>query len=158
MRPPTPMPKGNGQRLAQLLKETDDLKAYKRIQAVYLRAKYDYPSWTSANMTGYHQRTVKTIQSQYLKQGESTLFPKKKGGRHRENLSIEQEKEFLTPYLEKAKAGQILEIGVIHQGYQQRLGRTAGKSTVYEMLHRYNWRKVTPRPKHPDAEEEAQRH
>ena len=52
MRPPTPMPQGNGQRLAQLLKETDDLKAYKRIQAVYLRAKYGYPSRTVANLTG----------------------------------------------------------------------------------------------------------
>ena len=71
-------------------------------------------------MTGYHQTTVKTIQSQYLKQGESALFPKKKGGRYRENLSIEQEKEFLTPDLEKAKVGQILEIGAIHQAYQQR--------------------------------------
>ena len=92
MRPLTPMPTGSAQRLAQLLKETDDLKAYKRIQVVYLRAKYDYPSRTIANMTGYHQTTVKTIQSQYLKQGESDLFPKKKGGRYRENLSLEQEK------------------------------------------------------------------
>ena len=31
MRPPTPMPKGSAQRLAPLLKETDDLKAYQRI-------------------------------------------------------------------------------------------------------------------------------
>ena len=68
---------------------------------------------------------------------------------------IEQEKEFLTPDLEKAKAGQILEIGAIHQAYQQRLGRAAGKSTVYEMLHRHNWPKATPRPP-PNAEEEAQ--
>ena len=115
MRSLTPMPTGSAQRLAQLLKETDDLKAYKRILVVYLRAKYGYPSRTIANMTGYHQTTVKTIQSQYLKQGESALFPKKKGGRYRENLSLEQEKEFLIPYLEKAKAGQILEIGAIHQ-------------------------------------------
>ena len=31
MRPPTPMPKGSVQRLAPLLKEADDLKAYQRI-------------------------------------------------------------------------------------------------------------------------------
>ena len=43
MRPPTPRPKGSAQGLAPLLKETDDLKAYQRMQVVCLRAKYGYP-------------------------------------------------------------------------------------------------------------------
>ena len=73
-------------------------------------------------MTGYHQTTVKKIQAQYLKEGEEALFPKGTGGRYRENLSIEQEREFLTPYLDSAKAGQILQISRIHQDYEQKLG------------------------------------
>ena len=107
-------------------------------------------------MTGYHQTTVKKIQAQYLKEGEEALFPKGTGGRYRENLSIEQEREFLTPYLDSAKAGQILQISRIHQDYEQKLGRPAGKSTIYEMLHRHEWRKVTPRPKHPKGDKQAQ--
>ena len=48
MRPPPPMPKGSAQGLAPLLKETDDLKAYQRIQLVSLQAKYGYPQPTIA--------------------------------------------------------------------------------------------------------------
>ena len=94
MRPQTPLPDGSAQRLARLLKETKDAKTYKRIQVVYLRAKDRYSSLTIAAMTGYHQTTVKKIQAQYLKEGEEALFPKGTGGRYRENLSIEQEREF----------------------------------------------------------------
>ena len=156
MQPQTPLPDGSAQRLARLLKETKSPKTYKRIQVVYLRAKYRYSSLTIAAMTGYHQTTVKKIQAQYLKEGEEALFPKGTGGRYRENLSIEQEREFLTPYLDSAKAGQILQISRIHQDYEQKLGRPAGKSTIYEMLHRHEWRKVTPRPKHPKGDKQAQ--
>ena len=48
MRPQTPLPDGSAQRLARLLKETKDAKTYKRIQVVYLRAKYRYSSLTIA--------------------------------------------------------------------------------------------------------------
>jgi len=41
-------PKGSTQRLAPLLKENDDLKAYQRIQLVSLQAKYGYPQPTIA--------------------------------------------------------------------------------------------------------------
>ena len=74
MRPPSRRPKGRTQRLAPLLKESDDPKAYQRIQLMSLRAKYGYPSSTIANLTDYHQARVKTIPSQDLKPGERALF------------------------------------------------------------------------------------
>ena len=89
MQPQTLMSEGNAEQLAHLLKETKDVKAYKQIQIVYLRAKYRYSSLTIAAMTGYHQTTVKKIQAQYLKEGEDALFPKHTGGRYRGKLSID---------------------------------------------------------------------
>ena len=56
-----PMSDGGTEQLVCLLEETKDLKAYKRIQVVYPRAKYRYSSLTIAAMTGYHEATVKKI-------------------------------------------------------------------------------------------------
>ena len=61
MRPQTPVPGRSAEQLARLLEETKDLKAYKRIQVVYLRAKYRHSSLTIATITSYYQTTVKKI-------------------------------------------------------------------------------------------------
>jgi transposase len=100
-------------------------------------------------MTGYNPRTVRRIQSAYLAEGEKALALKKKGGRYRENMSLEEEKKFLAPFLDKAKKGGILEIGKVHRAYAEKLGREIKKSVVYALLHRHGWRKIAPRPSHP---------
>ncbi|HEY5344316.1 MAG TPA: winged helix-turn-helix domain-containing protein, partial [Solirubrobacteraceae bacterium] len=38
----------------------------------------------------------------------------------------------------------------------QRSGRPVGPSTLYRILKRHGWRKVVPRPRHPDADPERQ--
>ena len=44
----------------------------------------------------------------------------------------------------------------IKKAYEQELGKSVPKSTVYRMLARHNWRKIVPRPRHPKADIEAQ--
>jgi hypothetical protein len=46
-----------------------------------------------------------------------------RGGRRRENLSREEETTFLAPYLEQAKADEILVVSEIKQALDKRLGR-----------------------------------
>jgi hypothetical protein len=46
------------------------------------------------------------------------------GGRKRANMTIEGEKDFLEPFLEKARAGGILVAGGIHRALEERLGRS----------------------------------
>jgi transposase len=157
MRPQTPLPDGCEEQLAQLLQKTKDVKEFKRIQTVYLRAKFGYSSSRIATITGYHQTTVKKLQSQYLSEGQRALLRKNKGGRFKENLSVDQEAQFLAPYLEKAASGEILEVSEIFRDYEEKLGRSAGKSTLYAMLNRHGWRKVVPRPKHPKGDPQAQK-
>ena len=52
--------------------------------------------------------------------------------------------------------GQILEINTIHQKLIDQLGRAVPKSSVYNLLHRHGWRKISPRPYHPKSNPEAQ--
>jgi transposase len=78
------------------------------------------------------------------------------GGRKRQNLSIEQEQEFLAPFIEQAQTGGILVVGQIKAALDKRLGRTVGLSSAYQLLHRHNWRKLVPDKRHPKSDPLAQ--
>ena len=80
--------------------------------------------------------------------------PKKlpRGGRRRENLTPAEEANFLAPFLEKAKEGGILIVGEIKEALDARLGRKVSLASVYNLLHRHNWRKLAPDKGHPKSD------
>ena len=135
--------------LSERLKEAATLEEYRRIQCVYLKAKHGYPSKQIAEITTYHPASVRRIQSQYRKEGIECLSPKPRGGRNRAHLSLSDEKALLDTLRTQAEAGQIIEISQIQSAYEAKVGGPVGKSTVYALLKRHQWRKVTPRPRHP---------
>ena len=71
-------------------------------------------------------------------------------------MTIEQEKEFLQSFASKASAGQIPVIGEIHKELEKYLGRHVGLSSVYELVHRHNWRKIVPDKRHVKADVKKQ--
>jgi hypothetical protein len=74
------------------------------------------------------------------------------GGRKRQNMTVEQESEFLAPFIEQAQTGGILVVGQIKAALEKRLGRTVGLSSTYNLLHRHNWRKLVPDKRHPKSD------
>ena len=107
-------------------------------------------------MTGLSLGTIKNIHARYLKEGAEALKTKPKGGRWRENMTVADEESVVSPFLEKAKAGGVVEIGPIKRAYEAKLGKTVPSSTAYRVLHRQSWRKIEPRPRHPKADVVAQ--
>jgi transposase len=93
--------------------------------------------------------TVRRIQSQYFAQGAAALIGVGRGGRRRENLSVEDEKRLLKTFIKKAKGGGVLVVTEVKAAYEKAVGRPVPKSTVYRMLARHGWRKIAPRPRHP---------
>ena len=81
-------------------------------------------------------------------------IPKKlpRGGRRRENLTPVEEAEFLAPFQEKAKDGGILIVSEIKAALDVRLGRKVSLASVYNLLHRHNWRKLAPDKRHPKSD------
>ena len=156
MRTPQLLPDGSAERLAVLLKEAKDKAEYQRIQCVWLRAALGLPATQIATALGWQVGSVRQVHSQYLRQGEATLRSKPVGGRHRQNLTIEQEKELLLPFLQQAKAGGVLIVAPVQAAYEAAVGRSVHHSVVYRALHRHGWRKIMPRPRHPKASEEVQ--
>jgi hypothetical protein len=88
--------------------------------------------------------------------GDAFFDVAKRGGRHHQNMSIEEEAAFLHPFLDQARSGGVLIAAEIKREYEALLGREVPESTVYRMLDRHDWRKITPRPRHPKADLAAQ--
>jgi len=155
MRPKTQFIAGTTEKMEKLLKTAKSLNEYKRIQCVYFRAKFDYDAVLIAQITGYKLQTVRNIHSSFLKQGIKALKVNQKGGRYNSVLTFNEEKKFIQEFDDKAKKGGIIEVSKIHKAYEEKAKQKVAKSTVYRMLDRHNWRKITPRPSHPKSSIEA---
>jgi transposase len=79
-----------------------------------------------------------------------------RGGRRRQNMTAEQERELLAPFLERASMGGILVVGQVKTEIEARLGRSMALSSVYNLLHRHGWRKLAPDKRPPQSDPLAQ--
>ena len=78
------------------------------------------------------------------------------GGRKRQNMNVQEEREFLAPFLAQAATGGVLVVGQIKAALDQRLGREVALASAYNLLHRHNWRKLAPDKRHPQSDPLAQ--
>ena len=79
-----------------------------------------------------------------------------RGGRRRQNMTIEQERAVLAPFLDRASTGGILVVGQVKSELEAALGRPMALSSVYNLLHRHGWRKLAPDKRHPQSDPLAQ--
>lgn len=155
MRPPQPVGTKEIKALSQLLKQTQNRADYRRVQCMWLRAALGLPALSVARAVGWSPSRVRHVQARYFREGAASLIGKGRGGRRRENLSVEAEQKLLGSFLEKAQAGEVLVVSEIQSSYEEAVGRRVPKSTVYRMLSRHGWRKIAPRPRHPKSNPEA---
>ena len=71
-------------------------------------------------------------------------------------LSWEQEARFLEERQQTASRGQILTAPQLRAGLEKLTGRRVSLAYVYRLLHRHGWRKLGPRPRHPQAQPAVQ--
>ena len=72
-----------------------------------------------------------------------------KGGRHHQNLSVQEEEAVLAPFQTDAHAGRLITARDLKTRDETRVGHAVPDATVNRLLARHQWRQVTPRPKHP---------
>jgi transposase len=145
------------ERLEPLMLRAKDKESLRRIQAIYFRARFGDSALQVSQRTGLKLGTVHNLHSRWRKEGEAALDLEMRGGRHHAYLSLEEERRWLfETFGEQALAAGILEVGRIHRAYEEKLGRTVAHTTVYDLLHRHGWRKIAPRPKHPQGDPIAQ--
>ena len=114
------------------------------------------PAEEIARHCGVKTSTVQQLISRYNRFGIIAVETKGKGGRRREYLTVEEEKQFLEPFLARAQAGEIATIAEIQGAFETWVGHEVDDSTIYRLLQRHGWRKLVPRSRHPQAQEEMQ--
>ncbi len=114
------------------------------------------PADEIAKHTGVSVSTVHQVISEYNRYGETAIETPGRGGRRSSYLSLAAEGEFLAPFIAQAKLGNITTRATIQAAFEQRVGESVAPSTIYRLLERHHWRKLVPRPHHPEAELEAQ--
>lgn len=108
-----------------------------------------------AEATGFVRSHICAIIRKYFEEGLTAISEKHYQSNHR-NMTFEEEKNFLSLYLEQAEQGHIICIKEIESAYIEKVGHSISGSQIYRVLKRHGWRKVMPRSKHPKkANEEA---
>ena len=148
-------PDGTSERMRVLMREARNVSDLRRIQSVYFRSEYGLPPARIADMVGFDVGTVWNLHSAFLRDGEAALQISGRGGRYHAYLSEEEEASWLAGFHKAGTAGGILVVGRIHAAFEKKVGRKVAKSTVYDLLHRHGWRKISPRPRHPKFDPEA---
>jgi transposase len=141
--------------LERLLRRTTRKDQLQRIQCVLLRARQGLSCDEVAGVVGWNPCWVRQVWSAFLRRGPEALISKARGGRRRANLSLQEEAALVRGFEEKARAAGILVVSQIHAAYEREAGHEVPKSTIYRVLERQGWRKVSPRPRHPKNDPEA---
>jgi putative transposase len=94
-----------------------------------------------ARTVGVSASTVHRVIAAYNRGGVATIETTGKGGRRHQYLTLEQERDFLQPFVARAAKGEIATVAEIHQALSQRVGHPVDDSTTYRLLNRQGWSK-----------------
>lgn len=124
-----------------------------RVQAVRLLA-LGRRTGDVAEVLGRGVSTIERHKRRFLAEGESYLTDNRYGlGRPRAFLTVEEETSMLEELRAAAGDGELVTVRMVREAILKRTGRDdISISTPYDMLHRHGWRKVAPRPTHPDGD------
>ena len=129
----------------------------RQAQAVVLPLRFAMSLQQTAQMTGLSVGWVSKQRNRFIQGkavGDGTAPAR--GGRRRQNFTLQEEVAVLKPFLEQAREGGILVVGQIKHHLEQALGRPMSLSSVYALLHRHDWRKLAPDKRHPQGDPVAQ--
>ena len=131
-----------------LEKQTQNKRVSKRLQVLMLRYE-GLKDREIAEKLDYDRKRVSQLCAEYKRDGLEEYARQKYGGNHR-NMTEEEEKAFLERFEESSNAGQLTTISEIASAYDEATGKEReSNSTVYYLLHKHNWRIITPQTVHP---------
>jgi transposase len=149
MRPRTEIPAAQVGAIHRAMLAAPNKSAFQRLQCLWLRSSQDLSTEAIAQAVGLSVSHVRRVWSEYLRGGLAAGQGRPKGGRRHQNLTLAQERSVLVPWHQQAQRGRLVTVRSIKVDYEKRLGRTVPDSTMCRLLSRHQWRRVTPRPKHP---------
>jgi transposase len=157
MRPAQRFSSSTKRQLAARFARASSHAEHERILCVWLRASLGLSCQQIAAVLGWHPGSVRNLQARVLRDGAAVLEQPGRGGRHRAHLTAAEEEALLADFCFAAGQGGVVEAGPLRVAYERQVEHPVAKSTLYRLLARHGWRKLVPRPYHPEASAEAQK-
>ena len=129
----------------ELLAKAKTAEELRQAQALILPLEYGFSIEQVAAVTGISRGWACQLRTRFIRnEGKPTQEASRRGGRRRQNMTIEEERAFLAPFFEDARQSGILVVSGVHNALEQHLGRKVSLASAYNLLHRHNWRKLAP--------------
>lgn len=139
------------------VKDVSDVYDIRKCLAILLVNKLRCSIEDTAELLGVSSRTICRLRNEFQESIPKGTSPREYwGGRRNSFLSKEEEESFLSPFVEKAKTGELVIIASIRESFEQKVGRKVPSSTITRLLDRHRWRKLEPEPRHPDEDKAEQ--
>ena len=140
-----------------LLSKAKTAEELRQAQAVVMPLEFGLSIEQTARAIGVSTGWACQLRNRFIREGGIPKEGKQlRGGRRRENMTLEEEEAFLAPFFDKAKEGGILVVSEIKNALDQRLGRNVALASAYNLLHRHDWHKLAPDKRHPKSNADAQ--
>jgi len=129
----------------QVVRTAEGAHEIRKAQAILLPAVFSLDLVATGIAIGRSKATVCRLQAEFRADCTSSpVAPKRRGGRRRQNMSLDQESQFLEPFFQEAREGKPLMVAEIRKAYQTAIGKSVPASTVYRMLARHGWDPPSP--------------
>lgn len=142
------------QRAKQLRDQSSTIAEYRKALSVLMVAELGLDADRAAEILGISRRTIFRNRSNICSQDDT--LKNSWGGRRHCSMTLEEEREFLAQWQDKATLGGVLTVPPIHASLVEHLGHDTPLSTTYRLLARHGWRKVQPDTKHPKSDPSLQ--
>lgn len=129
---------------------------HERRLAIWWTARDRRHATEIAELLGVGSRTVRRWIRSFNTEGPAGLETDNLGGRRWAHLSEAEERATLADLRAHAEAGRLVTIHEVRASVEARVGHAISSGSLYALLHRHEWRKVVPRPRHVGADPDAQ--
>jgi hypothetical protein len=122
----------------ELVRSAKTLQQLRQGQAILLPALTGASIETTARILGVGRNQVSVLRRLLRNAGGTTFGEKdRRGGRHRQLMTAEEEAGFLAPWVEKVKDSQDSLVPGIHAAYEKKVGKQVPRSTIYRLMARH---------------------
>lgn len=136
------------QELQLALKDRKNNAHYRKLYALLLRSQGMSLTAIGKEVGLVHQ-TIRNLLTRYQNGGIPAILAENRGGRRRAYMTLEEEKTFLQEQFEESLTGKHVTVKELFEAYQDKVGHKTTREGFYALLKRHGWRKVQPRPEHP---------
>ncbi len=105
-----------------------------------------------ASFTGLTIGYIRQVWHRCRHEGLGSILGEQRGQkRSRAHMALHEEEKFLAPFVKQAEKGVLLTQNILYKAHKERLSQeTLDRSVTARLLERHGWRKIAPRPEHPN--------